>query len=201
MGLRDRKEALPALVAGRQFARYSGPMPVLRPFRGVSPKLGKGVFIADTASVVGDVELGDEVSVWYSAVLRADVGKIRVGARTNVQDNACVHMTWEVSDAFIGSDVIVGHNAVIHGATIEDHALIGIGAVVLDNARIGAGAWVAAGSVVSPKTVVPPGMLAVGTPAKVVRAIRDEERGWQAEAIARYLGLAREHRRVRDGQG
>jgi carbonic anhydrase/acetyltransferase-like protein (isoleucine patch superfamily) len=159
------------------------------------------VFIADTASVLGDVELGDEVSVWFSAVLRADVGKIRIGARTNVQDNACVHMTWEVSDAFIGSDVIIGHNAVIHGATIENHALIGIGAVVLDNARIGEGAWVAAGSIVSPKTIVPPGMMAVGTPAKVVRPIRDEERKWQAEAILRYLGLAQDHVRERDLEG
>lgn len=173
-------------------------MSVIRPYRGIAPRLGEHVFVADTATVIGDVELGDEVSIWYGAALRGDVGKIRIGARSNIQDNACVHMTWEVSDAFIGSDVVVGHNAVVHGATIEDGALIGIGSVILDNAVIGAGAWVAAGSVVSPKTVIPEGMLARGTPAKPVRPVREEERGWQREAILRYLGLAREHARTRN---
>ena len=173
-------------------------MSVIRPYQGVAPRFGQQVFVADTATVIGDVELGDEVSIWYGAALRADVGKIRVGARTNVQDNACIHMTWEVSDAIIGADVVVGHNAVIHGATVEDGALVGIGAVVLDNARIGEGAWVAAGSVVSPNAVIPARMLARGTPAKPLRPIRDEELEWQREAVVRYLALAREHARVRE---
>jgi carbonic anhydrase/acetyltransferase-like protein (isoleucine patch superfamily) len=173
-------------------------MSVIRPYKGVAPELGQRVFVADTATVIGDVELGDDVSIWYGAALRGDVGQIRIGARSNIQDNACVHMTWEVSDAIIGCDVVVGHNAVVHGATIEDGALIGIGSVILDNARIGEGAWVAAGSVVSPNTDIPKGMLARGTPAKPVRPIRDQERDWQREAVLRYLGLAEEHLRTRD---
>lgn len=159
------------------------------------------MFVADTATVVGDVVLGDDVSIWYGAALRGDVGKIRIGARTNIQDNACVHMTWEVSDALIGADVVVGHNAVVHGATIEDGALIGIGAVLLDRARIGEGAWVAAGSVVSPNTVIEPGMLARGTPARAIRPVSEDERRWQREAILRYLELAKEHARVRAEHG
>lgn len=172
---------------------YAPSMPVIRPYQGTAPTFADGVFVADTASVVGDVQLEEQVSVWYGAVLRADVGKIRVGARTNIQDNACVHMTWEVSDALIGADVVVGHNAVIHGARVGDGALIGIGAVVLDNACIGEGAWVAAGSVVPPNAIIPKGMLAVGTPAKPFRAVKDAEREWARGAIERYLGLAAEH--------
>lgn len=168
---------------------------VIRAFKGLSPRLAQGVFIADSASVIGDVELAEDVSVWYGAVLRGDVGKIRVGARSNIQDNACVHMTWEVSDAMIGSEVVVGHNAVIHGALIEDGVLLGIGSVILDNARIGEGAWVGAGSVVSPGTVIPKGMLAMGTPAKPVRPVRDKEHEWAKGAILRYLDLASEHKK------
>lgn len=169
-------------------------MAVIGPFLDQVPRLAPGVFVAATAAVIGDVELGPEVSIWYGAVLRGDVGRIRIGARTNVQDNATVHMTWEQSDALIGSDVVIGHNAVIHGAVIEDHALIGIGAVVLDNARVEEGAWVAAGSVVPPRAVVPKGMLFRGSPATALRPVRDEERAWAREAIQRYLRLAEAHR-------
>ncbi|HTV18883.1 MAG TPA: gamma carbonic anhydrase family protein [Polyangiaceae bacterium] len=169
-------------------------MPVLRAHAGRSPVLGRDVFIADNATLVGEVQLGDEASVWYGAVLRGDVGRIVIGARTNIQDNATIHMTHQVSHALIGADVIVGHNAVIHGALIEDGALIGMSSVVLDNARVGAGSWVAAGSVVPPNLVVPPGMLVRGSPAKVVREVRAEEREWAREGVLRYLGLARQHR-------
>jgi carbonic anhydrase/acetyltransferase-like protein (isoleucine patch superfamily) len=156
--------------------------------------LGRDVFIADNATLVGAIEIGDEASIWYGAVLRGDVGRVVVGARTNIQDNATVHMTHQVSHALIGSDVIVGHNAVIHGAQIEDGALIGMSSVVLDNVRVGAGSWVAAGSVVPPNFVVPPGMLVRGSPAKVVREVRAEEREWAREGVLRYLDLARQHR-------
>lgn len=169
-------------------------MSVIQSYQGISPRLAEGVFVAVSASVIGDVELDEQVSVWYGSVLRGDVGRIRVGARSNIQDNATVHMTWEVSDAFIGSDVVVGHNAVIHGARIDDEALVGIGAIVLDNATIGAGAWVAAGSVVVPNTTIPEGMLAMGTPAKAVRRVHDSEREWARGAVRRYLELAVRHR-------
>jgi carbonic anhydrase/acetyltransferase-like protein (isoleucine patch superfamily) len=170
-------------------------MAIIRAFKGIAPELGANVFVAESASVVGDVVLGEDVSIWYGAVLRGDVGKIRIGARSNIQDNATVHMTHQVSDAILGSDVIVGHNAVIHGAVIEDHVLIGMGALVMDNAVVESGAWIAAGSVVSPGTRIAAGMLARGIPAKPVRPVNDEERSWAAGGIARYLDLAREHQK------
>jgi carbonic anhydrase/acetyltransferase-like protein (isoleucine patch superfamily) len=169
-------------------------MAVIRAFKLQAPKFGAEVFVADNATLVGAIEVGDHVNIWYGAVLRGDVGRIVIGARTNIQDNSTIHMTHQVSDAFVGSDVIIGHNAVIHGAVIEDGALIGMQSVVLDNARVGAGSWVAAGSVVPPNLVVPPGVLVRGSPAKVVRELRAEEREWAKQGILRYLELAREHR-------
>jgi len=176
-------------------------MAVIRSFRTGEPRFAAGVFIADTAVIVGAVELGEAASVWYGAVLRGDVGKIRVGARTNVQDNACIHMTHGVSDALIGSDVIIGHNAVVHGAIIEDRALLGMQAVIMDNASLGARSWVAAGSVVPPGMIIPPGVLARGSPAKVVRDLRKEELAWAEGAVSRYLELAAEHRRQQEAAG
>jgi carbonic anhydrase/acetyltransferase-like protein (isoleucine patch superfamily) len=169
-------------------------MAVIRAFKGLSPRFGSEVFVADNATLVAAVEVGDQVSIWYGAVLRGDVGRIVIGARTNIQDNATIHMTHRVSDAQVGSDVIIGHNAVIHGAVVEDGALLGMQAVVLDNARVGAGSWVAAGSVVPPNLVVPPGVLVRGSPAKVVRELRAEELEWAKQAVLRYVELAREHR-------
>lgn len=178
-------------------------MAVIRAFRAVAPKLGNEVFVADNATLIGAVEVGDQVSIWYGAVLRGDVGRIVIGARTNVQDNATIHMTHRVSDAIVGCDVIIGHNAVIHGAVVEDGALIGMQAVVLDNARVGAGSWVAAGSVVPPNMQVPPGVLVRGSPGKVVRELKDEEREWAKGGVLRYLDLAREHRaeQLKSGSG
>lgn len=176
-------------------------MALIRSFGAESPRIGTGVFLADTAVIVGAVEIADDASIWYGAVLRGDVGAIRVGARTNVQDNACVHMTHGVSDALIGSDVIIGHNAVLHGAVIEDGALLGTHAVIMDNARLGARAWVAAGSVVPPRMVIPPGVLARGSPAKVVRGLTAEELAWAEGAVQRYVELAREHRRQQRSGG
>jgi gamma-carbonic anhydrase len=169
-------------------------MAVIRPHAGQAPAFGRDVFVADNATLVGAVELGDEVSLWYGVVLRGDVGRIAIGPRTNIQDNSTIHMTHRVSDAVVGAEVIVGHNVVIHGAVIEDGAMIGMQSVVLDNARIGAGSWVAAGSVVPPNLVVPPGVLVRGSPAKVIRDVRAEEREWQRQGVLRYIELARQHR-------
>jgi carbonic anhydrase/acetyltransferase-like protein (isoleucine patch superfamily) len=165
---------------------------MLRGFDTHSPLVHPDAFVASTASVLGDVEIDADASIWFGAVLRGDMGKIRVGARSNIQDNATVHMTHEVSDAIIGCDVIVGHNAVIHGALIEDEALIGMGAIVMDNARVGKGAWVAAGTLVPPRTVIPPGALYVAGGVK--REVRPEERAWLLGAILRYIELGRRHR-------
>jgi carbonic anhydrase/acetyltransferase-like protein (isoleucine patch superfamily) len=174
-------------------------MALIRAYAGLSPRLGNEVFLADNACVIGAVEIGDQASIWYGAVLRGDVGRIVIGARSNVQDNATIHMTHRVSSALIGSDVIIGHNVVVHGAVIEDEALLGMQCVVMDNARIGRGSWVAAGSVVPPNLVVPPGMLVRGSPAKVVREVKPEEREWARGGVQRYIQLARDHQREQGG--
>ena len=118
---------------------------IVRPYRGIQPRLAGGVYLAPTAAVVGDVEIGEDSSVWYGAVLRGDVGKITLGQRTNVQDLACIHLSLGLSNTTIADDVTIGHHATIHGATVGAGALIGIGSIILDNAVIGSEAWVSAG--------------------------------------------------------
>jgi carbonic anhydrase/acetyltransferase-like protein (isoleucine patch superfamily) len=166
---------------------------IVRPFRGVAPRIGRGVYLAPTAAVVGDVELADEVSVWYGAVLRGDVGRIRIGPRTNVQDLACIHMSLGVSHAEIGAEVTIGHHATLHGAIVGDGALIGIGAIVLDNAVIGHEAWVGAGALVPAGMQVPPRVLVLGQPARVVRELDESDYVLGRKLAARYVGVARDH--------
>jgi carbonic anhydrase/acetyltransferase-like protein (isoleucine patch superfamily) len=170
---------------------------IIRAFRDKTPKIAPTAFIADGVVIIGDVEIGDHVSIWYNAVLRADVGMIRVGARSNVQDGACLHMTSDLSHALVGADVTVGHHAVVHGATVHDGCLIGMGSILLDNAVIGAQSLVAAGSVVPPRMIVPPGSMVRGTPGKVVRELSEAERleGWRG--AQHYVDLAAEHARCR----
>jgi carbonic anhydrase/acetyltransferase-like protein (isoleucine patch superfamily) len=167
---------------------------IVRPYRGLVPRLAASVYLAPTASVVGDVEIGEDSSIWYGAVLRGDVGRIRIGKRTNVQDLSCLHMSLDQSHAVLGDDVTVGHNAVIHGAIVEAGALIGIGAILLDNAVIGSEAMVAAGSVVPAKMVVPPRTLARGQPARIVRELTEDEWRLGRTLAERYVGVARDHR-------
>ena len=167
---------------------------IVRPFKGMLPKLGAGVFIADTARVIGDVELGADVSIWFGSVLRGDVGSIRVGARSNIQDLSLLHLSHGISSTVIGEDVTVGHNVVIHGALIGDGALIGMGAILLDNCEIGAESLIAAGSVITPGTKIPPRRLVVGRPGKVVRELRDDEWPQGRTLAARYIELAHAHR-------
>jgi carbonic anhydrase/acetyltransferase-like protein (isoleucine patch superfamily) len=168
-------------------------MALIRTLGERAPKLGRDVFLADTAVVVGDVVLGEEVNIWYGAVLRADVGTIRVGARTNLQDLCCLHMTHDSSHAIIGQDVTIGHAAIIHGAIVEDRALIGMGAILLDNARIGADAFVAAGALVPGNMVVPPKTLVWGRPARASRPLTESELEQVREGKDLYLELARVH--------
>ena len=169
---------------------------IVRPYRGMVPKLGERVYLAPTAAVVGEVEIGDESSVWYGAVLRGDVGKITIGRRTNVQDLTCIHTSLGISTAVIGDDVTIGHQVTIHGARVEDGALIGIGSILLDNCVIGAEAWVAAGSLVTAGTIVKPRTLVRGQPARYVRDLTEQECGEGRKLAARYVGVAREHASV-----
>jgi carbonic anhydrase/acetyltransferase-like protein (isoleucine patch superfamily) len=168
---------------------------IVRKYRGIAPRFGQGVYLAPTAAVVGDVELGDEVSVWYGAILRGDVGHIRIGRRTNVQDLACIHMSKDISHADIADHVTIGHNAVIHGARIGTGALIGIGSILLDNAVIGEESLVAAGSLVPADFNAPPRVLVRGSPAKVVRDLSEEEWTLGRRLAERYVGVARDHER------
>lgn len=172
-------------------------MALIRALGEHTPRLGKDVFLAENAVVVGNVELADSVNVWYGAVLRADVGMIRVGARTNLQDLCCLHMTQQLSHAVLGEDVTVGHGAIVHGAIVEDGALIGMGAILLDNARIGHDAFVAAGALVPVNAVVPPKTLVWGTPARHSRPLSDEEIAKVREGKDQYLELARLHAEAR----
>jgi gamma-carbonic anhydrase len=170
---------------------------IVRAFKGKVPKIAASAFIADGVVIIGDVEIGEHASIWYNAVLRADVGMIRIGARSNVQDGSCVHMTSDLSHAIIGEEVTVGHNVIVHGATVEDGALIGMGSILLDNALIGAESLVAAGSVVTQRTVVPPGSLVRGQPAKVIRECDAEQRGEGRRGALHYVELAAEHAKLR----
>lgn len=185
-------------------AAWVSPDARLLSFAGLRPTLGPRVYVAAGAVLVGDVVLGTETSVWHGAVLRADVHRIRIGARTNLQDAVVVHVTAGIHPTTIGDGVTIGHGAIIHGCTLEDGCLVGMGATVLDGARVGAGALVGAGAVVTPGTVVPPGVLALGAPARVVRTLDSTERARVADAAALYVGYAAAHAREQglvDGAG
>jgi len=147
----------------------------IRPYRGRLPRLGTNVYVDPAAILIGDVELGDDVSLWPCTVTRGDVNYIRVGDRTNIQDLTLVHVMRETNPTVIGSNVTIGHSAVIHGCTIEDRCLIGMGAILLNGCRIGTGSIVAAGALVPEGMVIPPGSMVMGMPAKVKRALTPEE--------------------------
>lgn len=150
-------------------------MALIRTVRGFTPKIGKGTFLADNATIVGDVEIGDGCSIWFNAVLRGDVNSIRIGNGVNIQDGSVLHTLYEKSTIEIGDDVSIGHNVTIHGAKICHGALIGMGAVVLDHAVVGEGAIIAAGSVVLSNTIVEPGSIYAGVPAKFVKKVDPEQ--------------------------
>jgi carbonic anhydrase/acetyltransferase-like protein (isoleucine patch superfamily) len=149
-------------------------MPVIYPVNGKSPQMGERCFIAPNATIVGDVIMGQDCSVWFNAVIRGDVNSIRMGDKVNVQDGAVIHCTFEKTQAIIGNNVSIGHNAIVHGCVIENNVLIGMGAIVMDCARVGSNSIVAAGAVVLENTVIEPGSIYAGVPAKKVKDISQE---------------------------
>jgi gamma-carbonic anhydrase len=163
---------------------------IVAPHGGVAPRFGPDVFLAPTAVVIGDVELGSRVSIWYGAVLRGDVHSIRVGEDSNVQDGAVLHGTLGEFPVIVGARVSIGHQATVHGAIVEDDCLIGIGARILDGARVGGGSLVAAGAVVREGMQIPPRSLLIGVPAVVKRALTEREIELIRRTPPRYAKLA-----------
>jgi carbonic anhydrase/acetyltransferase-like protein (isoleucine patch superfamily) len=155
---------------------------------GKTPALGSRVWLAPDATLIGDVVLGDRASVWFGSVLRGDVGKIRIGAETNVQDLCVIHVDSGGFDCTLGDRVTIGHRVVLHGCTVGSLALIGIGSIVLNGAEIGEETMIGAGSLVTQGAKIPSGVLALGSPAKVKRPLTAEERAELRESAARYVG-------------
>jgi len=169
---------------------------MLRPYRGVAPRVHPTAFIDASAQIIGDVEIGEESSVWMCAVVRGDVNAIRIGRRSNVQDGAVVHAMTGTHETHVGDGVTVGHAAVIHGCTIEGQCLIGIGAILLNGSRIGAGSIVAAGALVTENMQVPPRSLVMGSPGKVKRLLTQKEVDEIQLYADRYVGYRLEYVKV-----
>ena len=164
---------------------------MIRTYQGVRPTIAESAFIEETAIVIGDVVIGEESSVWFNTVIRGDVHWIRIGDRTNIQDLCVVHVSRDAYATVLGDDVTVGHHVVLHGCTIKDRVLIGMGAIIMDGAVIGEDCVVGAGALVTEQTIVPPKSLILGAPAKVKRAVTDEELAWIKESAHNYVGYAR----------
>jgi len=165
-------------------------MPLILPVKGKSPSWGDNCFIADNATIVGDVVLGANCSVWFNAVIRGDVNYIRIGDNSNIQDGAVIHCTYLKAATEIGSNVSVGHNALVHGCTLNDHVLIGMGAIVMDHAVVEEYVIIAAGSVVLENTICESGFLYAGTPAKKIKPLTDDQRELLKKLPQNYMMYA-----------
>ncbi|MCS7205912.1 MAG: gamma carbonic anhydrase family protein [Leptospiraceae bacterium] len=166
---------------------------MIYPYREHYPEIGEGVFIAPSADVIGQVKIGKHSSIWFGSLVRGDVDKIEIGDFTNIQDQCVVHVTGGKFPTYIGNHCTLGHRVVVHGAVLKDYAFIGIGAIVMDGCEVGEFAILAAGSLLPPGKKIPDGMLAMGVPAKVVRAITDEEREMIIKTQEKYAQLAKEY--------
>jgi carbonic anhydrase/acetyltransferase-like protein (isoleucine patch superfamily) len=149
-------------------------MPVILPVKNIYPSFGDNCFIAPNATIVGDVAMGSDCSIWFNAVVRGDVNIIRIGNKVNIQDGAVIHCTYQKTETHIGNNVSIGHNAIVHGCKIADNVLVGMGAIVMDNCEVGSNCIIAAGAVVLENTKVEPGSIYAGVPAKKVKDISKE---------------------------
>ena len=162
-------------------------------YRNVLPSIADGVFVAPTATVIGDVEIGKDTNLWFGVIIRGDVNEIRIGERTNLQDGTIVHVDADTFGTYIGSDVTIGHAAIVHACTLEDFCFIGMQAIVMDGAHVESNALVAAGAVVTPGTRVKGGQVWAGVPARPIRDLNEEERRLIAVVPSHYVDLAREY--------
>jgi carbonic anhydrase/acetyltransferase-like protein (isoleucine patch superfamily) len=161
---------------------------LIRSFQGKTPQIAPGAYVDPAATLIGDVTLAEDASVWPGAVLRGDVHSIRLGRRTNIQDNSVLHGMKDLYPVVLADDVTVGHGVLLHGCSVESRCLIGMGAIILNNARIGAGSIIAAGTLIPEGTVIPPGSLVMGSPGKVRRALSPEEQEGILAYSRRYVG-------------
>lgn len=166
---------------------------MLLPYKKIMPTVGDKVFIAENAAVIGDCEIGEQSNIWFGCTLRGDVHEIRIGKRTNIQDNSVIHTTRKVSGTYIGDEVTVGHGAILHACTLGNRSFVGMGAIVLDEARLEDGAMLAAGSLLTPKKVVPTGQLWGGSPARYMRDLTGEEVAFLAISADNYVRLAADY--------
>jgi len=166
---------------------------MIKEFDGFKPKIDETVFVAESADIIGDIIINKNSSIWYNVVIRGDEQPIRVGENTNIQDGCVVHTGWDVPTQ-IGNNVTIGHKALIHGCRIGDNTLIGMGSIVLDNAEIGEFVLLGAGSLVPPGKKIPSGVLAMGSPAKVIRELTDKEKESIKKSALDYIESSRKHR-------
>ena len=162
-------------------------MPLLIPVKKISPVFGKNCFLAENATIVGDVVMGDDCSVWFNAVVRGDVNSIRIGNKVNIQDGAIIHCTYQRAKTEIGNFVSIGHNAIVHGCTLQDHTLIGMGAIVMDHAVVEPYTIIGAGALIPENTVCEGGFIYAGVPARKIKAISAEQRTLLNELPDRYV--------------
>ncbi len=163
---------------------------LLKKYKEFTPKID-GAYVAEDVSVIGDVEIGENASIWYGVVLRGDVDKIKIGANTSIQDNAVAHCATD-QPTIIGDNCVVGHNAIIHSCVVEEGCLIVMGSILLDGCHIGAGSIVAAGAVVSPNTVIPPHSMVMGVPGRVVRQLTEKDTEGITLSVGHYIAYAQE---------
>ena len=167
-------------------------MALIKSVRGYTPKIGTNCFLADNTTIIGDVEIGNDCSFWFNSVIRGDVNSICIGNKVNIQDGAVLHCLYEKSKIHIGNNVSIGHNVIIHGATINDNVLIGMGAIIMDHAVIGENSIIAAGALILDSTIVEPGSIYGGVPAKRIKSIEQEQTKEMIEKIANnYLMYAK----------
>ncbi|WP_222435665.1 gamma carbonic anhydrase family protein [Fluviispira vulneris] len=167
--------------------KNKSPFATITAYKEIMPKIPNSVFLADGARIIGDVELGENCSIWFNAVVRGDVHYIKVGENTNIQDGAVIHCTFQKNPTHIAKNVSIGHLAIVHGCTIEEGCLIGMGATIMDGVVVGRESIVGAGSLITQGTIIPPRSLVIGSPAKVVRQVKDDEIKRVLDTTFRYL--------------
>jgi carbonic anhydrase/acetyltransferase-like protein (isoleucine patch superfamily) len=167
---------------------------MIRPFNGIEPKIDVTAYVTDDAVIVGDVEIGENSSVWYGSVLRGDVNYIRIGARTNIQDQTIIHVSSKGLSTIVEDEVTVGHRVTLHACHVERGCLIGIGAILMDGVRIGANSLVGAGSLLTPGTQIPPRSLVIGSPGRVKRELTDDELAALEKSWRNYVELKDKYR-------